>query len=81
MSPETHNPGTQAPSFGGTFAATPQAFTRTSAYIDQRENFGSISTRPYVRSRQADYGHVLIPPLQADEPRNVGSRHTPASIG
>jgi len=58
MSSETHNPGTQAPSFGGMFAAT---FTRTSAYMDQRENIDSMSTM-CVRSRQADYGHVLIPP-------------------
>jgi len=64
MSSETHNPGTQAPSFSGILAATLQAFTRTSAYMDQRENFDSMSTinRPCVRSRQADYGHVLIPP-------------------
>jgi len=42
------------------------------------ESLGSISTRPCVRSRQVDYGHVLIPPIQADEPRNALSRHTRA---
>jgi len=53
---------------------------RTSAILDQRENIGSMSTMPCVRSRQADYGHVPIPPIQV-QPRNAESRHTSASIG
>jgi len=64
VSPETHYPGTHEPDFGGMVAATRQADTRTSAYyMDQREDFGSISTKPCVCSRQADYGHALISPI------------------
>ena len=57
----------------------------TSPSVDQwenlggTENLGSMSTTPCVCSRQADYGHMLIPPIQA-EARNAGSRHTSVSL-